>query len=528
MDAIDKFLKRKSKTEYQTRRGAVIRLSKDDKEKIRKFKAGRSLVKFVVQRPMECPYVRTVLEEPLVKQREHSAEHEEKKRAQTEHGLQAARRKRGVERERKRKFRQKREPEDVEQEDIWEGREGTSLSDQKRMYAKPKLPSSGDSYRSEGLFSISDLKLTREELWRAVHFHRDLIRAPRMLWTELEARLERALPKAVKVPKGLKFPETAVKEIAFSEGVKGVFFLRGAMHFLVLLRSSVAIVDAEGYLPPRRLHITSAGKDVAIRAMVLSPDTSRVALLLVSHGFLSFAVQELLCMRKPELHLELGVEEGGSCPFPFVHMFDGKTFKGGAWHRKNMYFAGVIHGKVVFVNVATKKSLLFFNGSEKAQCVAFHPMENTLLVVAPSNVHFIKIQGKRMLKELTIQNVPGASSASLSLGHELLLLGTISNSVQAYKIARDGTATFVRSIYTSDTPLTLETHSKFPYSLVFDGRLPVLLYSNMKGDAQMLPDHRVGVICRYSLPYRSASFHPTLPMGVFAVENRVHLLVPRY
>jgi hypothetical protein len=510
MEAIEKFLRRKPKSEYETRKGR-IRLLKSDKEKVKRFKSNKAIGEFRVERPIETSYVASVMLEPIRKPL--TGRMREKVETQRE-------------RDKEKLYRRIKKTEWFEERaktnaagktkeyDVW----ADNLEPRRERFLQRRMarPTGAGAY--DGSVGIGSLRSGREEMWRRVHFYKDCVRLPGISLLGLEKVKTKAVPPPIKVPRDVGIPTEAVNRYMCAEGVRDVFVLQG-VYYLAVHSSSVTLIDSESHMPQRHVRFVKGTAPAMLRSVSISPRGKKVAFLIVEEGIVMMDVSSLLSITVCEKSIDLSVKST-----EYTQMFGEKTFRLGAWHPKGTYFAALWHGKVVIVNSESKKALFFYRGTERIQNLYFHPTENVLVLTAPSNMYFYSLSPRKRLEKFTVKHIPGTTACDLSFGSGMMVVGTGANNVLVFEVENNYNVNLVRYVYTADIPQKISLHREYPYGAVFDGGYPVLVY--LGHNKNLDPLERTGAVHKYAIPYSTGTFHPQLPHALFAVGNVVELLVP--
>ncbi|KAH9386780.1 uncharacterized protein NEMAJ01_1676 [Nematocida major] len=507
MDALQKFLRVKRKSEYLTDKGR-LKITKKDKTKIEKFKSNRPVGHFVIERPNSTAFVCDTREEPLVNKvsQEENAAHVRRQELALDVFLEKQRKKREIRAQRERV---------QDEEDIWAGREEQSETIDRKLSRKTERPKQSDAYDD-----LDELWTSREGIWRNVHFYRDVVRRPRVYASELQGLRKKLAPVKVKVPADMEIPVREYTETAYGENVRDVIAVARGMYYLVVHSSSLSFKDADGYLPERVVKFVSGETDVLVRAAYLSPDEKKVVVLTFGHGILVLDVESaFLACTESESTWDVQSMEG--------RLFPEKTFRRGAWHPAGVYFAAILHGKVVILNTKKNKAVVFYKGSQNIQQVEFHPTKSIIIMMGPSNIFFFGLNTKRKDTKKTIYHLSAANTLAVSMETETMFVGTATSQVQIFRISKVFEAAFIRSIYTRDTPRRIVLHGRYGYAAVFDRSPTFLVYGNGARD-DLLPAERVGAIHKYAETYRAGTFHREYPKALFGIGNRVATLHPDY
>ncbi|OAG29619.1 hypothetical protein NEDG_00752 [Nematocida displodere] len=507
MEALKKFLRVKRKSEYLTDKGR-IKLTKKDKTKITRFKNNKAIGFFQVQRENSTSFVCQLREDPLPSLPSKPEVRNKKTEHREEAFIQKQKRKRRV---------LDAQPKVEDLEDLWENREGESEQADRKLSRKTLRPSFADAYDpGQGL---SHLATTREDIWKHVHFYRETIRRPRIYASEIDALNKKLAPVKVKVPADLELPTETYMSLKYKENIRDVFMLSKGIYYVCVHSSSISIRDSDLHLPTRTIRLVSSvdSQDVLIRTLSISPDETKMAIITYGYGLVLLNASELV--DSPELTRTLDVDSGQG----HTRLFPGKTFRKGAWHPKNVYFAAILHGQVAIMNVKKEKGMIFYKGDQKIQQVDFHPTKNLIILTAPSNIFFYTISTKKRLTKQTINHISGANVAALSFKLGLLYVGTGSSQVQLFSLGSDYMATFVRAIYAKDVPRKILLHERYGYAAVFDKSPTFIVYNNVHVP-NALPKERAGAIHKYSTSYRSGTFHHHRPLGMFSQSNALSLL----
>lgn len=663
MDALQKFLRVKRKSEYLTDKGK-IKISKKDKRKIKRFKENKSVGTFIVERPNITVFVCETRESPIA----HTVKAEE-----TEESLRRESKAQRIFLEKQKRKRENREKhkkvEDVE--DLWSGRGEKSDKLDRKLSRKTEKPREDEVYDSNTL----DLRSTREQIWKSIHFYRDTVRRPRVYESELSNLYSKLAPVKVKVPADTEVPIREYTEVGYKENIRSIISMSSSIYHIVVHSSSISIRDSAGYLPIRTVRLTNSGEDVLIRCAYLSPDEKKLAVITFGCGIFMMSTEMLLeigssnsssvrnnisnsvsnsvsnsnsvndelksnndelkssnsnivsnndelksnnqlttnsnqlnnlnstadnlrcnsteqlennlnlfnscsnlhknsieldtsCSNQlnnsdnlhkdtDNLHNKTNTENTNnlnsttnnlhnSCPTPLeliidlnnlpenngdsnsnYRIFNDSTFRKGAWHPKSIYFSAILHGKVVIVNTKKSKAVVFYNGSQNIQHVEFHRTKSIIIMLGPSNIFFYGLSTKRKDSKKTIYHISAGNTMSLSLNTETLFIGSACSIVQIFRISKSFESSFIRAIYTRNTPKRIVLHERYGYAAVFDGSPTFLVYGNgLRTD--LLPAERAGAIHKYEHSYKTGLFHGVYPKGVFGIANRVTVLFPEY
>lgn len=511
MDALNKFLRVKRKSEYITDRGR-IKITKKDKRKIKKFKSNYSVVPFVIERANSTAYVCDTRSEPFIFKGTEENEEDKIRKVQQEERVFLEKQ--------KKKQKKKENKEIVEEiEDLWEGREQCSEQIDRKLSRKTERPTQADTYDSTLL-----LRTTREGIWKNIHFYRDVVRRPRVYASELERLHKKLLPVKVKVPYDTEIPVKEYTDISYKENIRDIITMANEIYYIVVHSSSISIRDAEGYLPVRSVRfISDSVGDVLIRCAYLSPDEKKMAVITFGHGIIIIDIDSvLLNSSEADRVVRIDGETDG-----FGRIFSDSTFRRGAWHPRSIYFAAILHGQVVIINTKKTKGVVFYKGSQKIQHVEFHPTKSIIIMMGPSNIFFYGLSTKRRDSKKTIYHISAANTLCMSLATETMFVGTAASQVQIFKISKEFEAKFIRSISTRDTPRSIVLHRRYGYAAVFDRSPTFLVYGNGARD-DLLPMERVGAIHKYDTVYRAGRFHKEYPKALFSVANRLTVLYPEY
>ncbi|EHY66745.1 hypothetical protein NEAUS04_0828 [Nematocida ausubeli] len=522
MDTLRKFLRVKRKSEYITDIGK-IKITKRDKRKINRFKNNQSVGPFVIERPNLSVFVCDTRSEPLIS------------RVTTEEVEETLRRQKTSEKiflEKHKRRHSRRRKETVEDlEDLWGDQSGNSENMNRKLSRKTERPKDTDAYDQDDL----NLRTDREGIWKHVHFYKDSIRRPRVYQAELEGLYKKLSPIKVKVPADTEIPTKTYTDIVYKENLRDVTSMACGIYYIAVHSSSVSIRDADGYMPIRNVKLVTETEDVLIRCAYLSPDESKLAIITFGHGVIICATDRLLnssneneTININKISQENPADAKESASYEdCCRVFPDKTFRKGAWHRRSIYFAGILHGKVVIINTKQKKAVVFYKGTQNIQHVEFHPTKSILIMMAPSCILFYGLSTKRKDSKKTIYHITAANTLSISLGTETMYIGTATSQVQIFQLTKEFDAKFIRAIYTQDTPKRISLHKKYGYAAVFDGSPTFLVYGN-GSNTTLPPMERAGAIHKYTHPYRSGIFHETHPKAHFTLSNKLNTLYPEY
>ncbi|KAI5180567.1 hypothetical protein NEOKW01_0871 [Nematocida sp. AWRm80] len=500
MDALNRFLRVKRKSEYISDRGK-IKLTKEDKKKINKYKKNRPIKPFVIEREINSAYVCDTLAEPV---REAPTQ---KKKEETGNFLQ--------------KFRkiQKRleDREKLEEiEDLWEGREGASENTNRKLSRKTKRPKSIDAYTKD-----SSLFTTRESIWKSIHFYRDSIRRPRMYTSDLEKIHTKLSSVKIKVPEDLEIPEIEYTYIKYNENIRDTIPMYQGVYDIIVHSSSITIRDRQGYLPSRTVRLYKEKEEVLIRTAQISPDESKLALITINSGIIILKTDYLVNQRILESNLDISQEKE-----EYQRLFPEKTFRKGTWHPKGIYFAAIFHGQVAIVNTKKNRGMVFYKGAQKIQHIEFHPTKSIIILVGPSNIFFHSLRSQKRETKLTINHLSSANTLALSFDLGIMYVGSGLSQVHILTIDKKCVSKFIRAVHTTDTPRKISIHKKYGYASVFDKTPTYLVYLNRLAPTE-IPAEKSGVIHRYNTIYRTGSFPSTRPIATYAHTNTLSVLYPQ-
>ncbi|KAI5172825.1 hypothetical protein NEFER03_1841 [Nematocida sp. LUAm3] len=500
MEQLRKFLRVKRKSEYHTDIGR-IKLSKRDKTKISNFKRNKSISPFLLERENSTRYVCDTRTAPLDVPRSHKETEDalEIEKKMNEAFLTRYRR-------RRKRIDSQIRVEDVE--DLWEHREGESEGDRK-LSRKTTRPSFSDAYTD------ASFHMKREDIWRSVHFYRESVRRPRVYTSEIQRIEKKIEPVSVKVPPYMEVPTKAFTTTKYKENIRDILSLQNGIWQIAVHSSSLSIRDAEGYMPNRTIRLKDKEEDVLIRVAYLSPDEEKIAVLTFDKGIVIVAVDDLLNTTEQETDREIDTLDS--------RVFPDKTFRKGAWHSKSVYFSAIVHGQVIIFNSKKKRGMVFYKGIQNIQQVEFHPTQNILIMVAPSNIFFHGISTQKRETKNTINHISSANTVSLSFAHGLLYVGTGLSQIQVFSLDNECKTEFIRVIYTRGIPRKVNMHETYGYASVFDRTPTILVYAN-RGRKDLPPRERAGAIHKYEDTYRSGLFHKKRPLGLFSLSNSLLML----
>ncbi|KAI5167182.1 hypothetical protein NEIG_01872 [Nematocida sp. ERTm5] len=509
MDTLRKFLRVKRKSEYLTDRGK-IKITKKDKRKINKYKSNLAVGPFVNERPNLSVFVCDTRQEPLMTKVSEKEKQDNLRRAKESEKIFLEKQKR------KQAKRENRETV-VDVEDLWEGRESSSIPTDRKLSRKTERPKDSDAYDSTNL----NLRTTRDGIWKNVHFYKDSIRRPRVYKSELENLYKKLDPVKVKVPSDTEIPVKSYTDIHYKENIRDVISMSSGIYYIVVHSSSISLSDADGYMPIRNIMFVKGTEDVLIRCAYLSPNEKKLAIITFGHGILIIDTDRLINASEETEKIDVDVQN------EYCRIFPDKTFRKGAWHGKSGYFAAILHGKVVIINTKQKKAVVFYKGTQNIQHVEFHPTKSILIMMAPSCILFYGLSTKRKDSKKTIYHITAANTLCMSMGTETMFVGTATSQVQIFRLTKEFDANFIRSIYTHDTPRKIVLHQKYGYAAVFDRSPTFLVYGNGL-NTDLPPNERAGAIHKYGSVYRSGLFHKKYPRALFSLANRLNLLCPDY
>ncbi|KAI5186873.1 hypothetical protein NEHOM01_1762 [Nematocida homosporus] len=522
MEALTKFLRSKRKSAYCTAKG-TIKLSKQEKGKIKRFKGNQSVGVFINRREMTTTYVSKTLPVGI------GVSSEEKSLGEKSPGeveKQEEMDRKFIQKQRRRIDRLERQVRVEEVEDLWgEERVGSSSSsggDQKLSRKTSRPNGVVVNLMGENGGGV-EFGLSRSDIWSAVHFYRDVVRRPRLVRSEVEGLLRKLVAVKVQVPLGLELATEVYGVYSWPENLRGVFGASRGIWRVVVHGSSLGVVDESGTFPSRKINLVvgSQKERVLIRVAYISPDEKQVAILTVGEGIVLVRVEWILGLGEVEVDLE--VEKS-------VRLFMGKTFRRGAWHGKSVYFAAILHGQVVIVNTKKGRGIVFYKGVQKIQQVEFHPVRSLLVLVGPANIFFHDISTQKRETKQTINHISGANTVGLGWEAGILYVGTGTRQVQVFGLDSNGKTQFIRAVHVPGIPRSILVHRKDGYAAVLDRTPSVLVYGNPRSSKGMNPRERAGAIHRYEEAYRAGYFHAYRPMGQLAAANKLftmHAKVPK-
>lgn len=505
MEELRKFLRVKSKSEYQTDRGR-IKITKKDRTKIKKFKTNRAIGRFELERPNVTTFICQLREEPLPEGPKPPLTASQQKK-------QAERLERFVAKQLKKQARRSDQPAVEDVEDLWAGREGPSEEQDRKLSRRTPKPKFAEVYSEPA----ARLRTTREDIWKSVHFYRDTLRRPRMYRSELDKLVRRLDKVTVKVPEGLQLPETEHRTLKYRENLRDVQYFLAGVYALGVHSSSLSLTDVSGHLPVRTLRLVLGGADVLIRRVHVSPDEQKLAVLTYERGIVLLPSAALVDQAVVEQTVDLETSGVG------YRLFPDQTFRSGAWHPKSTYFAGVVHGQVVVVNTKQKRGLVFYKGDQKIQQVEFHPSKAIIVLMAPSNIFFYSLKDRKKLSKQTVNNVSAVNTVALSLDKGVMYVGTGSSQVQIFSVDRQFKAEFIKSIYTRDIPRRIVFHEHYGYAAVLSRTPTFVVYANIPRN-DLPSSERAGAIHKYPQVYRAGVFHPQHSTAWFTLSNQLSML----